>query len=71
MSTISRAELTPTLKSLPAEVTATALNSLGGVVVENQPLREAIHELHRNAPRGGAIQVAIASSPALRMVVGL
>jgi hypothetical protein len=59
------------LKSLPADVTATALNSLGGAVVENQPLREAIHELHRNAPRGGAIQVAIASSPALRMVVGL
>ena len=59
------------LKSLPAEVTATALNSLGGVAMQNQPLREAIHELHRNAPRGGAIHVAIASSPALRMVVGL
>jgi len=59
------------LKSLPAEVTATALNSLGGVAMQNQPLREAIHELHRSAPRGGAIQVAIASSPALRMVVGM
>jgi hypothetical protein len=59
------------LKGLSEETTATALRSLGGVVVDNQPLREAVVGLHRTSTRGGAIQVAIASSPALRMAVGL
>jgi hypothetical protein len=59
------------VRSLTAERAALALTFLGNVVVRNQPLREAVVDLHRSAPPGGAVQLAIAASPALRMVAGL
>jgi hypothetical protein len=59
------------VKNLSAESAAEALNCLGISVVKNEPLREAVQDFHRTSPAGGAIQLAIAASPALRMVAGL
>jgi len=59
------------MKELTPDLAAAALPALGPFVVKNEPLREAVQDMHRTAPAGGAIQLAIASSPALRMVAGL
>lgn len=59
------------VKALPPEAAVTVLTHLGGVIATNQPLKEAIQDLHRTAPAGGAIQLAIASTPSLRFVTGL
>ncbi len=59
------------VRGLTPERAAVALQFLGNVVCRNQPLREAVVDLHRNAPEGGVIQLAIAASPALRSVAGM
>jgi hypothetical protein len=59
------------VRSLGADDAVTVLTNLGGSVVKNQPLREAIQDLRRTAPEGGAIQLAIASVPSLRFVVSM
>ncbi len=58
------------VKALDSEKAVLALNSLGGAVCVNEPLKEAVKELERTAPAGGAIQVALVNIPALRFALG-
>ncbi len=59
------------VRDLPEAASADVLKLLGSGVLRNEPLREAVKDLHRTAPAGSVLQVAIASSPALRMAAGL
>ncbi len=59
------------VKALPADDAVEVLTSLGGSVVKNEPLREAIQDLRRTAPAGGPIQLAIVNVPALRFVAAM
>lgn len=58
------------IKSLDSDKAVLALNSLGGAVCMNEPLRDAVKDLERTAPAGGAIQVALVNTPALRFALG-
>jgi hypothetical protein len=59
------------VRSLTADDAVEVLTCLGGSVVKNDPLREALQDLHRTAPAGGAIQLAFVTVPALKFVAGL
>lgn len=58
------------VKTLDSQRAVVALNSLGVAVVNCQPLREAVKDLERTAPAGGAIQVALVNIPSLRFALG-
>jgi hypothetical protein len=53
------------------EASVEMLKHLGLAVVENAEVRDAVRDLSRSAPSGGAVQVAIATNPALKMAAGL
>jgi hypothetical protein len=58
------------IKALDSDRAVLVLNNLGGAVCSNEPLRDAVKDLERDAPKGGALQVALVSTPALRFALG-
>ncbi|MCK6479789.1 MAG: hypothetical protein HUU06_04905 [Planctomycetaceae bacterium] len=59
------------VRNASPEASVEMLKHLGLAVVENAEVRDAVRDLSRTAPSGGAVQVAIATNPALKMAAGL
>ena len=59
------------VRSAGPESSAEMLKYLGLAAMQDGPVRDAVRELSRTAPTGGAVQVAIAANPALRTAAGL
>jgi hypothetical protein len=64
------ARVAEVIKSIESEQAVVVLNSLGGAVCRNEPIRDAVKELERTAPAGGAIQLAMVNIPSLRFALG-
>ena len=59
------------VRSAGPETSAEMLKYLGLAAMQDGPVRDAVRDLGRSAPTGGAIQVAISGNPALRSAAGL